>query len=84
MDDRLAGLPERPPNPECDRLFPKPAPGKPRIESLYPVLTDRSGETERLYGVSFGTALVDRDGRLVRHGAFAEAHAELLRRLGEK
>lgn len=77
--DRLAALPVRVPNPEFDRLFPMPKPGEPPIETMFPLLTDRTGATERLYGVSWGTALLDRDGRLVRHGSLSEVTLELER-----
>lgn len=82
--NRLEGLPERPANAEFDRLLPRPKPGVPPIETMFPLLTDDSGATERLYGSAWGTAVLDRDGRLVCHGTLAEAIASLERLLAEE
>ncbi|MBI5851292.1 MAG: hypothetical protein HZB39_09710 [Planctomycetes bacterium] len=80
--DLLAGLPERPVNPEFDRLFPRPKPPEPRVEAMFPLLSDDTGTTEARYGVLWGTALLDRDGRLLMHGDLASAIAALDRHLG--
>lgn len=83
--DWLAGLPERPPHPEFDRLFPRPKAPEPPIESLFPLLSDESGTTESRYGVlTFGAALLDEDGRLLLRGDTATAIAALEKRLADR
>ena len=50
---------------------------------MFPLLSDDSGTTERLYGSTWGTAVLDRDGRLCCYGTLVEAIAALERLLGE-